>query len=286
MDVVNFLLVTVIIVTVTWFSSPILAATLKPSPALMLAESWQPDQDIAGYTMREKFDGVRAYWDGEHLLTRSGRIIEAPEWFTVRLPRTPLDGELWLGVGRFDEISGLVRSSIPNQTLWHEVTYQVFDKPHSPQPFHLRYLALINLIQTADVAWLKLVEQKVVSNRAQLDAYLAEVEARGGEGVMLHRSVSLYQGQRSQDLLKVKSVQDSEGVVIAYIPGEGRLQGMTGSLLLRLDDGREIRVGSGLNDTLRHTPPALGTRITFAYNGLTSSGLPRFARFLRIRPDE
>jgi len=103
---------------------------------------------------------------------------------------------------------------------------------------------------------------------------------------MLHRSVSLYQGQRSQDLLKVKSVQDSEGVVIAYIPGEGRLQGMTGSLLLRLDDGREIRVGSGLNDTLRHTPPALGTRITFAYNGLTSSGLPRFARFLRIRPDE
>ena len=88
MDVVNFLLVTVIIVTVTWFSSPILAATLKPSPALMLAESWQPDQDIAGYTMSEKFDGVRAYWDGEHLLTRSGRIIEAPEWFTVRLPES------------------------------------------------------------------------------------------------------------------------------------------------------------------------------------------------------
>jgi DNA ligase-1 len=286
MDVVNYLLVTVIIVTVTWFSSPVLASALKPSPALMLAESWQPDQDITGYTMSEKFDGVRAYWDGEHLLTRSGRIIPAPEWFTAHFPNTSLDGELWLGVGRFDDISGLIRTRIPNQSLWQEVIYQVFDKPHSPQPFYLRYLALVDLIHTADVAWLKLVEQSPVNSRAELDAYLGEIEARGGEGVILHRSASLYQGQRSQDLLKVKSVQDSEGIVIAHIPGEGRLQGLTGSLLLRLDDGREIRVGSGLTDALRQTPPPLGTRITFAYNGLTSTGLPRFARFLRIRADE
>ncbi|WP_320818684.1 DNA ligase [Thalassolituus sp.] len=286
MDVVNFLLVTVIIVTVTWFSSPILASTLKPSPALMLAESWQPDQDITGYTMSEKFDGVRAYWDGEHLLTRSGRIIQAPEWFTAQLPPISLDGELWLGAGRFDEISGLIRTNVPEQALWREVIYQVFDKPYSPQPFNERYLELSQLIVSLDFPAIKLVEQKAVSNRAELDAYLGEVEARGGEGVMLHRSTSLYQGQRCQDLLKVKSVQDSEGIVIAYIPGEGRLQGMTGSLLLRLDDGREIRVGSGLNDALRQTPPLLGTRVTFAYNGLTSTGLPRFARFLRIRADE
>src|SRR5437667_1379833 len=33
-------------------------------PGLLLAQSWTNDVDLAGWWMSEKFDGVRAYWDG------------------------------------------------------------------------------------------------------------------------------------------------------------------------------------------------------------------------------
>jgi DNA ligase-1 len=42
-----------------------------------------------------KFDGVRAYWDSENLISRKGEAIMAPDWFLSILPKIPLDGELW-----------------------------------------------------------------------------------------------------------------------------------------------------------------------------------------------
>jgi ATP-dependent DNA ligase len=32
-------------------------------------------------------------------------------------------------------------------------------------------------------------------------------------------------------------------------------------------------------------PPPIGSWVTYAYNGITASGIPRFARFVRIRDD-
>lgn len=36
--------------------------------------------------MSEKLDGVRAYWDGEKLLSRGGKEFVAPIWFTKDFP--------------------------------------------------------------------------------------------------------------------------------------------------------------------------------------------------------
>jgi ATP-dependent DNA ligase len=58
--------------------------------------------DLSRYWVSEKYDGVRACWDGSQLLSRAGNVIHAPAWFTARLPTTPLDGELWAGRGRFE----------------------------------------------------------------------------------------------------------------------------------------------------------------------------------------
>src|SRR5271166_5235638 len=43
--------------------------TDKAGPPLLLAERWDNTQDLAGWWLSEKLDGVRAYWDGKTLIS-------------------------------------------------------------------------------------------------------------------------------------------------------------------------------------------------------------------------
>ena len=45
----------------------------------------------------EKYDGIRAIWNGKHLITNNGRIIKStPQSILNLLPNNEiLDGELW-----------------------------------------------------------------------------------------------------------------------------------------------------------------------------------------------
>jgi DNA ligase-1 len=45
--------------------------------------------------MREKFDGIRGFWNGKQLLTRGGQQIITPDWFIENYPPFSIDGELW-----------------------------------------------------------------------------------------------------------------------------------------------------------------------------------------------
>jgi DNA ligase-1 len=47
---------------------------------VMLAEKYDPEKhDPAGWLMSEKMDGVRCYWNGTTMYTRTGKILFAPE---------------------------------------------------------------------------------------------------------------------------------------------------------------------------------------------------------------
>lgn len=77
---------------------------------ISLAQQWTEATDPTGYLMSEKLDGMRAYWYGKKLWSRSGLPIIAPEWFLYGLPETlVLDGELFLGRQRFDECMMIAR---------------------------------------------------------------------------------------------------------------------------------------------------------------------------------
>ena len=115
---------------------------------------------------------------------------------------------------------------------------------------------------------------------------LGKVESEGGEGLMLRRGGSLHATGRSDDLLKVKRYDDAEAVVVAHLAGSGKYEGMLGSVRVRRDDGRQFRIGTGFSDEQRENPPPVGATITYKYYGFTSTGLPRFASFLRVRNDE
>ncbi|WVM87805.1 hypothetical protein UMZ34_15190 [Halopseudomonas pachastrellae] len=120
---------------------------------------------------------------------------------------------------------------------------------------------------------------------AALERELEQVVAAGGEGLMLHHQAARYQDGRNAALIKFKPYDDAEAVVVGYTAGRGKYQGLVGALVVEDEQGRRFRLGSGLSDAEREQPPALGARVTYRYNGLTPRGLPRFARYLRLRPE-
>jgi DNA ligase-1 len=127
------------------------------------------------------------------------------------------------------------------------------------------------------------IAQSRCTGSSQLHARLAEVEAAGGEGLVLRKPDLPYETGRSPHALKVKSYDDMEGEVIGYRPGKGKYAAQVGALQVRIAGGRIFYVGSGLSDQQRLQPPALGSLITFKHYGFTESGIPRFASLLRVR---
>ncbi|MCE2461412.1 MAG: DNA ligase [Pseudomonadales bacterium] len=254
-------------------------------PALSLANVYHENIDLGEYWVSEKLDGVRAFWDGDAFHSRRGNRYAAPDWFLEGLPGVPLDGELWMGRGTFDELSGVVRRLAPDDEAWRTIRYMVFDLPSHPGTFDERLVRLKALIEGLEAPHVDVVHQFRVADEAELMAALAMVVHQGGEGLMLRHGRSPYRPGRSDDLLKLKTHEDAEAVVVAHLPGKGKYEGMMGSLLVELPDGRRFRLGSGFTDEDRRVPPAVGATVTFKYHGKTANGIPRFASFLRIREE-
>ena len=160
------------------------SATSTTPPPLMLATPYRSGIDVSDYWVSEKLDGVRARWDGQRLQTRSGQPITPPAWFTQGWPRTPMDGELWMGAGRFDEVSGLVRKGKPADADWRRVHFMVFDLPTHGGTFDARVARIRVLTRSTNIAWLQPVAQFRLSNMPELEARLKQVVAAGGEGLI------------------------------------------------------------------------------------------------------
>ncbi|MCW8877147.1 MAG: DNA ligase [Kangiellaceae bacterium] len=255
------------------------------TPQLLLAKEYKQETDISQFWISEKLDGVRAFWNGKQLITRQGNTLNAPSWFTKDFPSSHLDGELWIARRLFEKLSGTVRKNEPVESEWKLVKYMVFDKPDSLQSFTNRITELKTTIKQSNSPYLRLVEQQKVKSQKDLDRLLNSVIAKGGEGLMLHRGDSLYQGKRSNDLQKLKTHQDAEAKVVAHLPARGKFEGMMGSLLVETNEGKQFKIGTGFTIHQRKNPPEIGDIITFRYRGFTNKGTPKFASFLRIRED-
>jgi DNA ligase-1 len=250
---------------------------------LLLAERLAGGVDVSRYWVSEKLDGVRAHWDGAQLRFRSGNPVHVPAWFVAALPPEPLDGELWLGRGRFDPLSGIVRREIPRDGEWRQVRYMIFELPGAGGVFTDRIGSIQAIVAQAGVPWLQAVEQIRLSDDKTLQRKLDEVVRAGGEGLMLHLADAPYVTGRSPVLLKVTPWLDAEARVVAHLPGKGKHAGRLGALRVAMPDGRQFSLGSGLSDAQRSAPPAIGALVTYRYRELTRNGIPRFPRFLRVR---
>ncbi|ADU37032.1 DNA ligase [Variovorax paradoxus] len=261
------------------------ALARNAAPSLMLADVYRPSMSLADYWVSEKYDGVRGYWDGKQLWTRGGEPVAAPAWFIASLPKQQLDGELWAGRGRFSHAVSTARSQTPNDVAWREMRFMVFDMPAQPGDFTARLAALRKLLPITDAPWVVLVPQERATTHAELQALLDKTVKMGGEGLMLHRGSSPYRGERNNDLLKVKPYDDAEARVVGHVTGKGRNSHRLGALVVETPEGKRFKLGSGLTDAERENPPAIGAWVTYRFNGTNASGLPRFARFMRVRED-
>jgi DNA ligase-1 len=235
--------------------------------------------------MSEKLDGIRAFWTGRHLLTRKGNRIFAPDWFIQSLPDFPVEGELWAGRGNFHLVQSTVLDSVPEHDRWKDIRLMLFDIPGLKQPYTERLRRLTQLVERSGSSCLGYIEHTPVASESAMLVFLESLQEQGGEGIMLRRADSYYRAGRGDDLIKLKKHQDAEARIIGYKPGNGKYTGMMGAVHVQMNKGRTFYIGSGFTDEMRDNPPPIGAVITYRFNGYTSTGLPRFARFLRVRRD-
>ena len=309
---------------------------------MMLAHT-KTRTDTSDWMVSEKLDGMRFYWDGgisrgipkkdvpfaNHekddrfitppvatgLWSRNMNVIHAPDVWLDRLPKVPLDGELWKGYDFRQSLMHVVKQRSPSVIDWETVTGHVFDvppfdvlfpehmewirsRPDVMRPARMRYSIVYKfLLGIVKSSVLKVVKQHLHVDR---DAMMAEVLKRGGEGLMLRNPNSFYEDKRSYNLIKVKPFDDAEGVITGWIAGKGKYLGMMGALILDVD-GIRLEL-SGFTDAerrvkdedwaMRHpgeeAPERMtmirfrrGSKVTFKYRGLTKDNVPMEARYWR-----
>lgn len=277
----------------------------------MLAKKYPDDFTKGGYYfVQEKLDGNRciAYWSDEEnkwkFRSRSGKDKDLPIDMNGMSKLFVYDGEIMTygkaGTRDFNATSGVINSKYLDKSSLHYYVYDILDK----ETLAWRRRKDLEAQQpTGNVTILKTTIMRLsdrVEENTALDAFLDEIVAKGGEGVMIREEDAPYEQKRSTALLKYKGVQTMDMEVIGIEEGTGKYTGMVGSLHCRcdtVDRSYECWVGSGLSDYERATwkpEDIIGKIVEVAYfsvsqskdNKGTSRLSLRFPRLKRVRYDK
>jgi len=224
------------------------------------------------WRLEGKWDGVRAVADLDTgnvvLRSRTDRDITATYPELRELPgllagrSATLDGEIVAfdsggrtNFGLLQQRLGLRGPAVQRVSEVVPVTYLIFDvltldgKPLLDLPYDERREVLEGL----EIAG----EHCRVPGQLRGDPadVLARTKVDGWEGMIAKQADSGYlPGQRSGAWIKVKNEEDLEIAVIGWEPGQGRREGMIGSLLLAVPAGSGWRyvgkVGTGFTDKM------------------------------------
>lgn len=168
-------------------------------------------QELTGWYMSEKLDGWRARWDGARLLTRSGSVIEAPDWFLDAMPHGEvLDGELWAGRGNRSRVQAACQRRCPVDDEWRGIYFMAFDAPRHDGPFSERAEYLLRFNPTIA---LRVVNQILIGSQGDAAFYYQSVVTNGGEGLVFRSPRGLYVNGRDPLSLKCKPGEGAEALV-------------------------------------------------------------------------
>ncbi|MBS5809064.1 MAG: DNA ligase [Campylobacter concisus] len=256
------------------------------------------DQNVSGWLASEKLDGVRAYWDGENLLSRQGKKLNAPPSFTKNFPKFALDGELYAKELKFEEIQASVMDKLPDEKAWSRLKFHIFDVPEASGGLLARLEVLAKFLKNEPNDNLIIIKQIKMRDNAQFLKFAESIIAKGGEGAVVREPNAPYERKRSKNALKFKKFKDAECEVTAINKGSGKYANFAGSLTCKALGGKDdkerasepkegtiFKIGSGLSDENRQEPPKIGSIITYKFQNLTANGKPRFPIFLRVRED-
>lgn len=253
---------------------------------LQKPKTYEKSNEIKGWMMSEKLDGIRAYWNGKNLISKNANIIHAPLWFTKDFPNFPLDGELWTKRADFENIQSIVLDKTPSKN-WEQITYNIFEVPNTKGDF-LKRLDKIKTWQKRNKnKYIKVIKQIKCKDKDHLNNYLEKLVNLKAEGIILKNPSLEYFTGRSKNILKVKKFKDMEGEVIGinYKTNEFNKK-VFKSLVLKLKNAVVFNLGNGFSKEEKINHPKIADIVTFKYYNFTRFGKPKFASFLRVREDE
>jgi DNA ligase-1 len=165
---------------------------------------FEPACDPVGWFVSEKYEGCRAFWDGEQFWTRDGNLVPAPDWFTNEIPKgIQLDGEIWRGRGQFQ----LARCAVQYGHFDGHERFLVFDAPRARGNWRERITAAAQVINdrsaiACTVAW------QVIQSREQLRTIFERIQSLGGEGVVIRNpKITRYETGYTMNMLKIKTLE-------------------------------------------------------------------------------
>lgn len=260
------------------FTSFFMSTTLyAKAPNMMLLKSYN-NENINGWVMSEKLDGIRGYWDGKELYSKGGYLLHPPAYFIKNFPPFPIDGELFSQRGEFENISSIVRSTQQDKG-WYKLKLHVFEVPNTHGNLFERLNRLKHYLVLHPSSYIQIIPQYPIQNKQQALDFLEGVKNNNGEGIVVRNPHAPAQTSLTTQVLKIKPVSQGTCKVISHNKGNKSFQNVLGSVTCQNDLGN-FRIGSGFTLEERRHPPAIGSMINFQYRGLTKNRLPRFATFL------
>ena len=258
---------------------------------VQLAHKYNPEKNnVGGWLMSEKLDGMRSYWDGgvsrgipcsetpwantlkDHirkdppiatgLWTRRGKMIPAPDWYLDKLPDYPLDGELYLGPGNFQKVMSTCKGADRD---WEKVKYCVYGMPSLKSQFSPGEICFNST-------------QKINVDNECIDFFVkhsGKSFKQSYEGYRLvdmpeHENEVWYTlDQERLPLYKSKYTQINENERVLY-NAEGTVTNI-----------EQWKPGKSVSSSIESKNFPIGSEVRFKYRELTDDGKPKEARYWR-----
>jgi DNA ligase-1 len=266
--------------------------------------SKKPDFSKETWGMQCKFNGNRCIATKDGLFTRKGEkysavphIENALKPFFKNHPNAVLDGELFNNDLRqqLNEISKLIRKTknieasdlaesekkvkfyIYDGYGFNSQTYDFgADAPYSVRKSYIDG----NVIHLSE--YFVEVETKIVKSDNQMNELFQDLLNDQQEGGILRKMDAPYEHKRSKNLVKVKSEDDDEAIILDITDGDGNWKGAATNVTLKWKNKTFDAVFKGNYETrakiLKEKKNWIGKEVTFLYMGLTGLGTPNYGR--------
>jgi len=249
------------------------------------ASKWE-SEDPKGWFISEKLGGIRCLWNGLEMWSKNGTQYNIPDYFVEKLPKSPLDGELYMERGTLSKCMMIVKkkSTDPDYNKeWNNMWFVVYDAPEAEGNFKQRLQKLKNYFEARqETLYVRLHEYTICGGKQDAQKQLEQIEKEGGEGIVLREPNSPYTKGRSKFVLERRSHFESRADVIEHIKGKNKNGAeIVASLRVRTNDGKEFLINRGITDDIRQHPPVVGSQIIYKFSGELDSGKPKAPVFIK-----
>jgi len=200
------------------------------------------------------------------------------------------DGELYTHEmkNNFEQMTSIINQKTKPIDGYQAIQYHVFDLVVKSLSFHDRWLRLCGLLLDKDPN-INVVETLVASTDSDAMIKFKLFMDQGYEGAIMRSKLGAYQFGRSNDLLKMKSFDDGEFLVVGIEEGKGKLKGHVGSFVCVTHDG--VKFNAKLEGDVGFLKQCFENYtlwkdkwLTVKYQGLTEkNNVPRFPVGLRFK---